>query len=120
MFALHLDKLLEGTGVRSFAVHPGSFIKTEIFNKMKLSLFKLFITWFVLPFKGMCVEDSGISGLYCATSPEVLGLDSGYFFGPDEKNNGFTDKRQVGTWNDGVTDKNSQILWNKTKELVGD
>ncbi len=72
LFAQELARRTAGTGVRSYALHPG-VVASDIWRR---------VPWPVRPLitrRMLSVEDGAATSLYCATSPEVA-EDSGLFY----------------------------------------
>jgi len=72
LFSQELARRTAGTGVRSYALHPG-VVASDIWRR---------VPWPVRPLitrRMLSVEDGAATSLYCATSPEVAG-DSGLFY----------------------------------------
>ena len=72
LFSQELARRTAGTGVRSYALHPG-VVASDIWRR---------VPWPVRPLitrRMLSVEDGAATSLYCATSPEVA-EDSGLFY----------------------------------------
>jgi len=72
LFTRSLAKLLNGTGVTAFSMHPG-FVATNLFSKFPGFLMPLFSLVMVSPKKG------AETLVYLATQPEIEKLNGGYF-----------------------------------------
>lgn len=72
LFTRSLAKLLNGTGVTAFSMHPG-FVATNLFSKFPGFLMPLFSLIMVSPQKG------AETLVYLATQPEIEKLNGGYF-----------------------------------------
>lgn len=72
LFTRSLVKLLDGTGVTAFSMHPG-FVATNLFSKFPGFLMPLFSLVMVSPQKG------AETLVYLATQPELENLNGGYF-----------------------------------------
>lgn len=74
LFSAELARRLEGTGVTSYAVHPG-VVMSEIWKPMPVWLRPL---WFKL--RGMLTNEQGArTSVYCATSPDVATHTGRYY-----------------------------------------
>jgi NAD(P)-dependent dehydrogenase (short-subunit alcohol dehydrogenase family) len=72
LFSAELGRRLDGSGVTTYALHPG-VIATEIWRSIPKPL-----EWLVkLPMKG--VESGAQTTLYCATAPE-LADETGHYY----------------------------------------
>jgi retinol dehydrogenase-12 len=72
LFSQELARRTEGTGVHSYALHPG-VVASDIWRR---------VPWPVRPFitrRMLSVDDGAATSLYCATSPEVAEA-SGLFY----------------------------------------
>ena len=72
LFAQELARRTAGTGVHSYALHPG-VVASDIWRR---------VPWPVRPLvtrRMLTVEQGAQTSLYCATSPEVA-ADSGRFY----------------------------------------
>ena len=72
LFTRSLAKLLNGTGVTAYSMHPG-FVATNLFSKFPGFLMPLFSLIMVSPQKG------AETLVYLATQPEIEKLNGGYF-----------------------------------------
>jgi NAD(P)-dependent dehydrogenase (short-subunit alcohol dehydrogenase family) len=72
LFSNELSRRLEGTGVNTYALHPG-IVATEVWRR-----FPRPITWIAKRFM-LSVEDGAKTSIYCATSPQVAG-ESGLYY----------------------------------------
>ena len=72
LFSQELARRTEGTGVRSYALHPG-VVASDIWRRVPWPVRPL-MTRHMLP-----VDEGAATSLYCATSPAVAG-DSGLFY----------------------------------------
>ncbi|MBI1947192.1 MAG: SDR family oxidoreductase [Deltaproteobacteria bacterium] len=74
LFSAELARRLQGSGVTSYAVHPG-VVMSEIWRPMPSWMRPL---WFRL--RGMVTNEQGArTSLYCATSPQVEGHSGRYY-----------------------------------------
>jgi len=64
LFSAELGRRLEGTGVTTYALHPG-IVATNVWRSFRWPLDAI-AKWFM-----MSVEDGAKTTLYCATSPDV-------------------------------------------------
>ena len=72
LFSAELARLTAGTGVHSYALHPG-VVASDIWRR---------VPWPVRPLitrRMLSVDDGAATSLYCATSPDVAS-DSGLFY----------------------------------------
>jgi len=72
LFSNELARRLDGTGVNTYALHPG-IVATEVWRR-----FPRPITWIAKRFM-LSVEDGAKTSIYCATSPEIAG-ESGLYY----------------------------------------
>ena len=72
MFPLSLPARLKGTGVESYACHPG-LTRTDIFHKGDHEKMTTIITDWGQWLAGQSAESGALSLLYCATAPELQG-----------------------------------------------
>ena len=72
LFSRELSRRLEGTGVRTYALHPG-VVATEVWRR-----FPRPITWFAKLFM-ISIEEGAKPTVYCATSPEVAEQSGLYY-----------------------------------------
>ena len=72
LFTQELARRLDGTGVQSYALHPG-VVASDIWRRVP-RLARTFITRRMLS-----VEQGAVTSVYCATSPDVA-ADSGLFY----------------------------------------
>eukprot|EP00879_Flechtneria_rotunda_P007465 GHRR01007831.1.p1 GENE.GHRR01007831.1~~GHRR01007831.1.p1 ORF type:complete len:433 (+),score=143.65 GHRR01007831.1:508-1806(+) len=80
MVAFELNKRLHGTGVDSFACHPGT-ARTDIFRKSDHEKMSTVITDWMQWLGGQSAESGALPLLYCATAPELEGK-GGTYYGP--------------------------------------
>jgi NAD(P)-dependent dehydrogenase (short-subunit alcohol dehydrogenase family) len=78
LFSRELSRRLEGTGVRTYALHPG-VVATEVWRR-----FPTPITWFAKLFM-ISIEEGAKPTVYCATSPEVAQQSGLYYDGCELK-----------------------------------
>jgi NAD(P)-dependent dehydrogenase (short-subunit alcohol dehydrogenase family) len=78
LFSNELSRRLEGTGVRTYALHPG-VVATEVWRR-----FPRPITWLAKRFM-LSIEEGAKPTVYCATSPEVAGQSGLYYDGCELK-----------------------------------
>mmetsp|Transcript_22455 Transcript_22455/g.32330 ORF Transcript_22455/g.32330 Transcript_22455/m.32330 type:complete len:308 (-) Transcript_22455:103-1026(-) len=114
LFSVHLDKVLEGTGVRSFSVHPG-FVKTDMMGKMETS-FSSIMKRMLVKFLGQSPEKGATSALYCGTTAEVLELGANYLYGSNMRLQGNTKPNELSSFSTLITQENMEKLWAKSKE----
>jgi len=72
LFAKELGRRLQGTGVTTYALHPG-IVASDIWRSLPGPLARLVKRWM------LSVEQGAATSLYCATSPE-LAQDSGRYY----------------------------------------
>jgi NAD(P)-dependent dehydrogenase (short-subunit alcohol dehydrogenase family) len=83
MWTQQLQKVLRGTGIDVFAVHPGNS-HTKLARKADKSTY-FPLPWFfvaLLEFQGQNVYYGALSALYTATAPQLQGKGGG-FYGPN-------------------------------------
>eukprot|EP00879_Flechtneria_rotunda_P009861 GHRR01010313.1.p1 GENE.GHRR01010313.1~~GHRR01010313.1.p1 ORF type:complete len:372 (+),score=104.96 GHRR01010313.1:231-1346(+) len=80
MVALEMNDRLKGTGVESFACHPG-MCRTDIFRKADHDKMASIITDWAQWIAGQTAASGALSLLYCATAPELEGK-GGTYYGP--------------------------------------
>jgi NAD(P)-dependent dehydrogenase (short-subunit alcohol dehydrogenase family) len=72
LHALELTRRLDGTGVTSYALHPG-VIASDIWRRVPWPLRPLIKLWMRPP------EEGAQTPVYCATSPDVAGESGRYY-----------------------------------------
>lgn len=72
LFAKELGRRLYGTGVTTYAVHPG-VVSTNVWRSLPKPLVKLMGRFMISP------EDGAKTTLYCATQPQLAG-DTGFYY----------------------------------------
>uniref|UniRef100_A0A7S2ZQD8 Protochlorophyllide reductase n=1 Tax=Rhodosorus marinus TaxID=101924 RepID=A0A7S2ZQD8_9RHOD len=117
LFSVHLDKVLEGTGVHSFSVHPG-FVKTDMMGKMETSMSSI-MKRILVKFLGQSPEMGATSALYCGTTAEVIEKGANYMYGSNKYLQGNTIPNELSGISPLITQENMEKLWDKTKAEVG-
>ena len=122
LFALHLDKLGAGSGVRAFAVHPGGIV-TPLQRHLTMDEQKA-MGWFdeagtVNPlFK--TTEEGAATAVWCATSPLLDGMGGVYC---EDCNIGAMagdpPPRASGVWPHIRDEALAAALWDKSEQLTG-
>jgi retinol dehydrogenase-12 len=100
-FSQELARRLAGTGVTSYALHPG-VVASDIWRR---------IPWPVRPLltrRMLSTEDGALTSLYCATSPDVA-ADSGLFY----------DKCQERPASPRATPELGRLLWEQSDAWIG-
>jgi retinol dehydrogenase-12 len=101
LFSQELARRLAGTGVTSYALHPG-VVASDIWKR---------IPWPVRPLltrRMLSTEEGALTSLYCATSPDVAG-DSGLFY----------DKCQSRPASPRATPELGRALWEQSEVWIG-
>ena len=101
LFTQELARRLAGTGVNSYALHPG-VVASDIWRRMP-RLARPFITRRMLT-----IEQGAVTSVYCATSPEVA-ADSGLFY----------DKCAVRAASRAATPELAELLWKHSCGMDG-
>jgi retinol dehydrogenase-12 len=102
LFSNELSRRLEGTGVRTYALHPG-VVATGIWRRLPKP-----IGWFAKLFM-MSAEEGAETSVYCASSPEVA-QQSGLYY----------DRCEVRQASELARDEAlARELWEKSEEWVG-
>lgn len=101
LFTQELARRLAGTGVTSYALHPG-VVASDIWRRVP-RLARPFITRRMLT-----TEEGALTSVYCATSPEVA-ADSGLFY----------DKCAVRAPSPVATPELAELLWKHSAEWTG-
>jgi retinol dehydrogenase-12 len=101
LFTQELARRLAGTGVNSYALHPG-VVASDIWRRVP-RLARPFITRRMLT-----IEQGAVTSVYCATSPKVA-ADSGLFY----------DKCAAREANRAATPELAELLWKYSSEWTG-
>jgi retinol dehydrogenase 12 len=101
LFSRELARRLAGTGVNTYALHPG-VVASDIWRRVP-RLARPFITRRMLT-----IEQGAVTSVYCATSPAVT-ADSGLFY----------DKCAVRTQSAVATPELAELLWRHSAEWTG-
>jgi retinol dehydrogenase-12 len=101
LFTQELARRLAGTGVTSYALHPG-VVASDIWRRVP-RLARPFITRRMLT-----TEQGAVTSVHCATSPAV-GADSGLFY----------DKCAVRPPSAVATPELAELLWKHSAEWTG-
>ena len=101
LFTQELARRLAGTGVNSYALHPG-VVASDIWRRVP-RLARPFITRRMLT-----TEQGAVTSVYCATSPAVA-AESGLFY----------DKCAVREPNPVATPELAELLWKQSAEWTG-
>jgi retinol dehydrogenase-12 len=101
LFTQELARRLAGTGVNSYALHPG-VVASDIWRRIP-RLARPFITRRMLT-----IEQGAVTSVYCATSPKVA-ADSGLFY----------DKCAARVANRAATPELAELLWKYSSEWTG-
>ena len=101
LFTQELARRLAGTGVNSYALHPG-VVASDIWRRVP-RLARPFITRRMLT-----IEQGAVTSVYCATSPAVA-ADSGLFY----------DKCAAREANRAATPELAELLWKYSSEWTG-
>mmetsp|Transcript_9121 Transcript_9121/g.27449 ORF Transcript_9121/g.27449 Transcript_9121/m.27449 type:complete len:301 (+) Transcript_9121:152-1054(+) len=114
LFAFELEKKLRGSGVHSYAVHPG-MAKSEIVDKMDSNM----QTMLIRNLGGVMMQSTergAYSSIYAATSPSLEGK-GGLYLGPNAMNIGNTAQRRFRNglaYDEGVQER----LWVETERIL--
>ncbi len=103
LFTRELAKRWAGTGVTSYAVHPGA-VRTGLFRENRLlGAIYPFVPFMKSPRQGARTT------LWCATAPELALASGGYYAG----------RRRGSVAVQGQDDTAAELLWDATARLVG-
>jgi NAD(P)-dependent dehydrogenase (short-subunit alcohol dehydrogenase family) len=80
MVGLEMNNRLQGTGIESFACHPG-ICRTDLFRKADHDKMASVVTDWMQWLGGQTAASGALALLYCATSPDLEGK-GGTFYGP--------------------------------------
>ena len=100
LHALELGRRLEGTGVTTYSLHPGS-IASDVWREVPFGL-RQALTLFM-----KSTEQGARTSLYCATSPEVAGQTGRYY-----------DKQREKAPSKVVTPELAAELWERSEKWV--
>jgi retinol dehydrogenase 12 len=101
LHAAELGRRLEGSGVTTYSLHPGT-VATDVWRSVPWPIRPLMLRRMSSP------EDGARTTLYCATSPEVAGDTGGYY-----------DSRQRTPPSPLVTPELAAELWRRSADWVG-
>ncbi len=102
LFSTELARRLEGTGVNTYALHPG-VVATEVWRRFPrpiTAIAKLFM---------LSVEDGAVPSIYCASSPDVA-KESGLYYDRCECRPASATARDEAL---------AQELWERSEQWVG-
>ncbi|HVE63601.1 MAG TPA: SDR family oxidoreductase [Mycobacteriales bacterium] len=103
LFTRELARRWAGTGVTSYAVHPGA-VRTGLFRENRLlGAIYPFVPFMKSPKQGAQTT------LWCATAPELLPETGSYYSG----------RRRASVAAQGQDDTAAELLWDETARLVG-
>jgi retinol dehydrogenase-12 len=101
LFSQELARRLAGTGITSYALHPG-LVASDIWRRVPWPARSL------LTRRMLSIEDGALTSLYCATSPDVAS-DSGLFY----------DKCQPRPASSRATPELGHALWEQSEAWTG-
>lgn len=101
LFSRELARRLEGTGVTTYALHPG-VVGTDVWRRIPWPIVAIMRRFMLTP------EDGAKTTLYCATDPALAGETGRYYDECREKK----PSRQ------GLDDQLARELWHRSEEFV--